>query len=62
MDRSTIYRIGEKIMGSGSRFQISLQKGFGLAVFADRFPHQVSINLLIGCISIYIGFGKGYDE
>ena len=49
-------------MGSGSKFQVNMVKGFGLAVHVDRFPHQVSINLLIGCVSIYLGFGKGYDE
>lgn len=49
-------------MGSGSRFSIGLVKGFGLAIYADRFPHAVSFNILIGFINVYIGFGKGYDE
>jgi hypothetical protein len=49
-------------MGSGSRLDFGFVKGFGLAVYVDRFPHALSINLLIGCINIYIGFGKGYDE
>jgi hypothetical protein len=49
-------------MGSGSRFEISLAKGLGLAIYVDRFPHALSINLLIGFVNIYIGFGKGYDE
>ena len=49
-------------MGSGSRFGISITKGFGLAVYVDRFPHALSITLLIGFVNIYLGFGKGYDE
>ena len=49
-------------MGSGSRFEISFVKGFGLAMYVDRFPHAVSFNILVGFVSIYIGFGKGYDE
>lgn len=50
-------------MGSGPRFKISLVQGIGLAVYANRgFPHALSINLLIGFVDIYIGFGKGYDE
>lgn len=49
-------------MGSGDKFSIGFTKGFGLAIYVDRFPHEVSINLLIGCINVYLGFGKGYDE
>lgn len=49
-------------MGSGSKFDIGLTKGFGLAVYYDRFPHEHSFNILIGCVTIYIGIGKGYDE
>jgi hypothetical protein len=49
-------------MGSGPRFSISTTKGLGLAVYFDRFPHEVSINLLIGFFTVYIGFGKGYDN
>lgn len=49
-------------MGSGSRFSISRFSGFGLAVTVVRFPHNVSINIIIACFVIYIGLGKGYDE
>lgn len=49
-------------MGSGDKFRIGIVKAFGLAVYADRFPHKLSITLLIGCVHIYMGFGKGYDE
>lgn len=49
-------------MGSGSKFDISLVKGFGLAMYYDPFPHEYSFNILIGCFNIYIGLGKGYDE
>lgn len=49
-------------MGSGSKFEITIIKGFGLAIYVDRFPHQLSINLTIACFSVYMGFGKGYDE
>jgi len=49
-------------MGAGSKFEIGFVKGFGLAVYFDRFPHEYSFNILIGCFNIYIGLGKGYDE
>ena len=49
-------------MGSGSKFEINLTPGFGLAVYVSRFPHQLSVNILVGCWTIYLGFGKGYDE
>lgn len=49
-------------MGAGEKFEIRFIRGFGLAVYVDRFPHELSINLLIGCFNIYMGFGKGYDE
>ena len=49
-------------MGSGSRFSISRFGGFGLAVTVVRFPHNVSITILVACFVIYIGLGKGYDE
>jgi len=50
-------------MGSGSKFQISFTRGsVGLGFFISRFPHQLSIDITLVCISIYIGFGKGYDE
>jgi hypothetical protein len=49
-------------MGSGDKFQVSIFKGFGLAISVDKFPHTLSINLIVGCLSVYMGFGKGYDE
>ena len=49
-------------MGSGSKFSIGRFSGFGLAVTIDRFPHNVSITILVACFVIYMGFGKGYDE
>jgi hypothetical protein len=49
-------------MGSGSKFHLGVAKAFGLSVEFDRFPHEYSFNLLIGCFTIYIGIGKGYDE
>lgn len=49
-------------MGSGSRFTVGITKGFGLAVYVNTFPHQLSINITVLCFSIYLGFGKGYDE
>jgi len=49
-------------MGSGSKFSISLVRGFGLAVYVDKFPHELSVNILVACWNIYLGFGKGYDE
>lgn len=49
-------------MGSGEKFQINMIKGLGLAVYVNTFPHALSINVTLLCFSIYIGFGKGYDE
>ena len=49
-------------MGSGSKFQINMIKGLGLAVYVNTFPHALSINVTLLCFNIYLGFGKGYDE
>ena len=49
-------------MGSGDKFSVGFAKGFGLAVYYDRFPHEHSFIIVIGCFNIYIGLGKGYDE
>lgn len=49
-------------MGSGPRFSITALEGFGLGIYASRFPHLISININLIKINIYIGFGKGYDE
>ena len=50
-------------MGSGSKFSItSHYQGFALGFSANRFPHTVSVSLMLGFWHIYIGFGKGYDE
>jgi hypothetical protein len=49
-------------MGSGDKFQFTVVRAFGFAIYYDQFPHQHSIGILLGCFSIYLGFGKGYDE
>lgn len=52
-------------MGSGDKFKIDWidgHHGFGLGIWIDKFPHQVSINITIIKLRIYIGLGKGYDE
>ena len=50
-------------MGSGPKFSItSHYQGFALGFSISRFPHTVSVNLMLGFWHIYIGFGKGYDE
>jgi hypothetical protein len=49
-------------MGSGDKFQFNWMSGIGLGIHFDRFPHQLSINIMLIKASIYIGFGKGYDE
>ena len=48
-------------MGSGPKFSIAIMKAFGLALYWDTFPHQLSLNVPVGCVIVYIGFGKGYD-
>jgi hypothetical protein len=53
---------GKNNMGSGDKFELRILKGFGLAFYFNRFPHEWSFNILIGCVDIYLGFGKGYDE
>lgn len=49
-------------MGSGPRFSISKMPGVGVGFYINRFPHELSINISLIIINIYIGFGKGYDE
>lgn len=49
-------------MGSGSKFSIGFTRGFGLALYYEPFPHEHSFSILLGCVTIYIGLGKGYDE
>lgn len=50
-------------MGSGSKFQFDTNyRGFAIGFSVSRFPHTVSLNILLGFWQIYIGFGKGYDE
>lgn len=49
-------------MGSGPRFEIKPMHGFGVGIYFDKFPHALSININLIKITIYIGFGKGYDE
>ena len=49
-------------MGSGSKFSITLVRGIALGIYFSGFPHAVSVNINLICFSIYMGFGKGYDE
>ena len=49
-------------MGSGDKFSIDVMEGWGIGIFASSFPHQLSIHINLIKISIYMGFGKGYDE
>lgn len=51
-------------MGSGSKFNISRihDGGVGLGIFIGTFPHRFSIDIMLITHTIYIGFGKGYDE
>ena len=50
-------------MGSGNRFNITRIRGsIGLGIFIGRFPHKLSIDIMLITHTIYIGFGKGYDE
>ena len=50
-------------MGSGSKFQISrMHDSVGLGIIISRFPHKLSIDIMLITHTIYIGFGKGYDE
>lgn len=52
-------------MGSGSKFRINWLPGgnFGLGVhFGVRMEHEVSIDIVLFKLNIYIGFGKGYEE
>lgn len=52
-------------MGSGEKFRVSVMPwqvwSLGIAV-AQFSEHRVSISIDLVKISIYIGFGKGYDE
>lgn len=49
-------------MGSGSKFSIKPTGCIALGIYFSRFPHSLSININLICYSIYMGFGKGYDE
>lgn len=50
-------------MGSGSKFSItSNYQGFALGLGISRFPHEVSVSIMLGFWHIYFGLGKGYDE
>lgn len=49
-------------MGSGDKFQFMWLDGFGLGFNISRFPHSLSISIMLIKFYIYIGFGKGYDE
>lgn len=50
-------------MGSGPRFSFGFTpERFSIGICAMRFPHALSIYIDLGWHSIYLGFGKGYDE
>lgn len=49
-------------MGSGDKFQFNVTDSFGIGFRVSRFPHKVSIDLQFLVFTVYIGFGKGYDE
>lgn len=50
-------------MGSGDKFCVNWMKGsVGLGIVVSRFPHQLSIDIMLFKVTVYIGFGKGYDE
>ena len=49
-------------MGSGDRFRFWKIPGLGLGINLDRFPHKISISIILIKFGIYIGIGKGYDE
>ena len=49
-------------MGSGDKFSVFRTGGLGFGVVFARFPHTFSVTILFLFWSIYLGFGKGYDE
>ena len=50
-------------MGSGPRFEISrMREQIGVGITISRFPHALSIYIMLGFFSVYFGFGRGYDE
>jgi len=51
-------------MGSGNKFRINwMDRYFGLGISViPNGEHQLSVHIELIKISIYIGFGKGYDE
>jgi hypothetical protein len=51
-------------MGSGEKFQIDwwTKGSIGLGIWISNFPHELSIQITLLKVSIYMGFGKGYDE
>ena len=50
-------------MGSPDKFSLrKIPEGIALGIFISRFPHALSINILLFKYDIYIGLGKGYDE
>lgn len=49
-------------MGSGDKFSIDRNGGFGFGIIFSQFPHTLSVSILFLFWSIYLGFGKGYDE
>lgn len=49
-------------MGSGSRFTFGVTDSVGFSFVVSRFPFAVTVNILVLCFYVSIGFGKGYDE
>ena len=49
-------------MGAGDKFRFDVTPTFGLGFYVSRFPHQLSLGVHVLWFSVYLGFGKGYDE
>jgi hypothetical protein len=49
-------------MGAGDKFSVDFHKYFSLGISISRWPHDWSITLSLVFVTIYVGFGKGYDE
>lgn len=49
-------------MGSGNRLKLYRTQGFALGVYVGKFPFAVTVELLLGPVTLSLGFGKGYDH
>lgn len=49
-------------MGSGKKFEVYQSEGYGLGIHFMKFPFQYTLFLELICITVRIGFGKGYNE